>query len=260
MAVRLGFLVAAAALTLSLASPAAAQYHNGEEGFFLFLDAIYAQPRDTDDVVATLQNDLFVGPQQSVVNAALDWDSDWGGRIDFGYRWPSGSKVAVSYWQFEDDARSSGDGSLGGIANFAIGPSIYPDSFGAFGYPGFWDIGGTIEARTIDVTWRREHEFDEEWAMEWALGLRYASFEETLSGLYDYYDSSAGLFGYYAYAVNRRNKGEMYGLKVSARGEYSFSEFLTVDSTLGISLLEGEVTGTSGLTPLAACIGPTFCP
>ncbi len=260
---RIGMLVTVAALALALASPAAAQYRDEDEGFFLFLDAIYATPTETDDVVVTIQ-DFSSASVQTSSEVALDWDSEWGGRIEFGYRWPNDSDLAISYWAYENDTRSVGNGPAVGFANFAIGPSIYGYSYtyGAAGIPGHWDMVGKIEAQTIDVMWGREHDLGERFDLGWAVGLRYANFEETLSGIYDAYGSGDYYFGLYTYGADRANKGEMFGLKTSVTGEYSFSEFLTIDSTLGVSLLTGEVSGSSGITPVGPCVTGDFitCP
>jgi hypothetical protein len=268
---RIGWVAIVCVAASLLASPAAAQYNDRDKGFFLFLDAIYATPRDTDDVVVTRQENIFGTGPQSTREITLDWDEEWAGAIEFGYRWANGSTIAARYWQYENDTRATGSGSgYYGYTNFAIGPSIYYDNFGYLGnggYQGSWDIGGKMEAQTLDVMWGREHKFGDTWSVDWALGLRYANFEETLSGFYDavapdtiYYGYYA--FGLYSYGAERHNKGEMLGLRATAGGEYSFSPYLSIQSNLGFSLLDGEVTGASSITPVGPCAtGPTAdCP
>jgi len=263
---RIVLLAIACVVASLLASPAAAQYGDRDKGFFLFLDAIYATPRDTDDVVVTRQENVFGTGPQSSSEIALDWSEEWSGRIEFGYRWANGSSIAARYWQYENDTRATGSGSgYSGYTNFAIGPPIYyydTPYYGTGAAVGGWDIAGKIEAQTLDVTWGREHRFGDTWAIDWALGLRYANFEETLSGFYDAYGAGNYYAGLYSYGAERFNQGEMLGFKAAVGGEYSLSKYLSIDSSLGFSLLDGEVTGTSSITPVGPCVtGNVFdCP
>ena len=65
------------------------------------------------DVIAVTV-DTGAGPQQ-VQNQQVvltDWSSDPAGKLQFGYRWASGSEVSLTYWAFDNDQRTVGDGEV----------------------------------------------------------------------------------------------------------------------------------------------------
>ena len=253
-------ILAVASLMLAASvGTASAQYNRfyEEEGFFIFLDSVFTTPRNTDQVVATTL-DVVSSPQVEQ-RILTDWGSELAGRINLGYQWPGGTKVSISYWKFDNDERTVGDGPPGGFTNFAIGPAILVSFsyYGAAGYPGHFDISSEIEAESLDVSWGRSNEMTDGFSLEWSLGLRYAKFEETMSGFY-----GSTSFGFYSYAAAKVNEGEMTGLEAAVRGTYHFSDLFSLNAGLGLSMMDGDVSTRSSLTPVGPCnTGPLpSCP
>ena len=77
--------------------------------------------------------------------------------------------------------------------------------------------------------------------MDWSLGLRYALFEQIETATYTQ-------LGGMAYAANKSNEGEMFGLRAAVRGEYRFAEKFSFSGSIGLSFLDGELTAQSSLT------------
>ena len=240
-------------------SPAEARYRYGsyrgatsDRGFYVELEGAFANPRNTDAVVATLESvEDFGGGLNAISPVVPDWSDDLAARLTLGYQWASGNKLRLSLWGYETDQESAGNGPAAGLLHFAIGPPIYTggEYVGAFGSPGYFQMQTEISAQTADLAWAREQELGESFSMEWSLGLRYASFEETMTGLYDDANTVSPDFGLIRYAAEKSNEGEMFGARVAARGNYRVTERFFVSSSLGFSMLDGELTGWSSLTP-----------
>jgi hypothetical protein len=186
----------------------------GEEGFVVFLEAGLANPRDTDNVVAA------VGPNVVIP----EWDDDFAGRIGFGYEFGNGSTLGLAIWSFETDQDAAAIGSF----EFPIGPT---DGFE-------FDVTTEITARTVDASWAVAHEVTDAFEMEWSVGLRYASFEETTDGEYT---TMGGPLD-----AAKSSEGDMIGARLGGRGSYRLGSF-SVGAGLGLSLLDGEIEAASSL-------------
>ena len=127
----------------------------------------------------------------------------------------------------ETDQSAAGIGSF----SFPIGP-----------ISGFeFDVTTEIQASTVDATWAFMHEVNESFGMEWSVGLRSASFEETTDG---FYGTTSGTLG-----VAKLNEGTMFGAKAAGRATYRFGSF-SASGGVGLSLLNGEIEARSSLTPV----------
>jgi hypothetical protein len=263
----LTFIIVASLLLLICGTgPAEARYRYGryggsaERGFYFQLEGITTNPRNADVVVATtdvIQD--FPGGVNSTSPVIPGWDDDFAGRIVLGYQWASGNKVSITAWGFETSMASAGNGPTGGYMHFAVGPPIYTGGgyVGAFGTPGYYEMTTEITAQTVDLAWFREHELTESFGIEWSLGLRWATYEETMQGLYDDVDSTSPDFGLVRYSADKTVEGDMIGVKASLRGTYSLTQSLWFASGLGYSFLDGEVTGASVLSPIGLSNAPT---
>ena len=263
-------ITAAAVLVLLIfgAGPAEARYNygsrstggGGESGFILFLEGMLVNPRNTDTVVATsAQIQDFAGGINTVSEIVPGWQDESSGRIGFGYEWANGNKVVGSVWSFTTEQAATGNGPVGGQLYYAVGPPIYTggDYVGTTGSPGHYDMLSKIEAGLADVAFAHEHALSDSFRLEWTVGLRYASFEETMEGFYDDAASTDLTFGLVRYGASKSNKGEMIGARVGARGTYNLTQNFWFSSGLAFSLLDGEVTGTSMLTPTGLSNGPS---
>ena len=258
---RLGaWIVLGAVLLVAGVPPAeAARYRYGtsggggttsEGGFFLFLEGITANPRNTDSVVATTEAvEDFGGGTNSLTQIVPLWENDFAGRFGGGYGWGEGHSFVVSFWGFETDQASSGSGPSGGFTHFAIGPPIRRtsgDYDGDQGNPGSWETLTEIEAATADAAYVHEQAVAESFTLAWSAGLRYATYEERTNGSYD----EAGIpLGVSSFAASKSNEGEMIGLRGALRGRWRFAKSFAVDAALGLAFLDGELRGRSSLVP-----------
>ena len=252
----------AAAISVVPAQGYASGYGGAEEqGFFLFLDAALTQPADTDMVVG--ETVAASSSTQSAGKIVPDWSAGLSGRLGGGYRWATGGALSVSFWSYDDDASLAADGPAGGFLNFAIGPSTYYDGYPTFnfGIPGSAAFKASIEASTFDVAFSQTQELSDILSMEWSVGLRYAGYEDGVTGTYDLCASTGcdGGYGYLpgeiTYAAERTTKSDMFGVRAGVRGKYKISERVAVRSGLALSLLTGDVTSRSGLTPIGTLNG-----
>jgi hypothetical protein len=257
MSLRRFGILAVMALGLAASGTAQAQFSE-EEGFFLFLDTVFTTPRDTDEVIAVNVATAAPGGVQSQEVIRTDWSSDPAGQLEFGYRWANGSMVSLTYWGYEADQRTTGNGPsdspntiIGNVMYFGIGPTIYYNgtNYGVYGYYGHHDIVATIEAKSLEIEAGHQHDLSENFNLEWSVGLRWTDFSEDLSGFYDFSESTRSSFGYYRYAANKTNESSMAGLEIGVRGDYAFTKHVSINSSLGFSFLEGKVESTSGLVP-----------
>jgi hypothetical protein len=249
-------LVLAAAISVVPAQGYGSRYGGSDEqGFFLFLDAALAQPSDTDMVVGEFVT--AAGATQTSGRVAPDWGAGLSARVGGGYRWATGGALSVSFWGYDDDESFAADGPAGGFLNFAIGPATYYDGYPVFnfGIPGSAAFKAKIEASTIDVAFSQTQELSDILSMEWSVGLRYASYEDGVTGTYDLCASTGCDAGYgyapgeVAFAAERTTKSDMFGVRAGVRGKYSISERVAVRSGLALSLLTGDTNSRSGLTP-----------
>jgi len=229
------------------------QHTSGKEaGFFVFGEGISVNPRNVDAIVATLESfEDFGGGVNKLTQVNPAWENSFAGRLGVGYGWPNGNKLVGTVWGFSSDQRAAGNGPAGGATYFAVGPPIRTGSgyVGDMGQPGSFDLTTEIEAGTADLALAREHDLGESFTIEWSAGLRYASYEETTQGFYDEADFESVDFGQLSYRANKSGKGEMFGGRVAVRGSWMFAKVFSIDASLGFSFLDGELTGSSSLTP-----------
>ncbi len=236
-------------LTALVGGPAqAAKYRYGtyrggamsEAGVFLFLEGMIANPRNADQVVATVES-----ANTGLFQVIPVWDDELAGRVGIGYQWASGNKLWGSYWRFNSQTSALGSGESSDTVHYAVGPPIRTgsDTFvGANGSPGYYLMNTEITAETVDLLWAHSHKLGESLTTDWSLGLRYANFEETYSG--EYGDTpSSNLF-----VASKSSVGEMIGARAGVKGDYSITPSFSVVGALAYSLLDGELTGESGLT------------
>jgi len=239
-------------LILGLTVPVhAAKYRYGKsrqsassqgQGFFLSLDAGLTNPRNTDNVVVTVESAESVNP------IIPRWGDDLAGRLGGGYRWADGNKLQVTLWHYSGETVANTSGAaLGGNLHFTIGP---PVATGNVGGPGTIDLTTEVTAMTADVAWGKNHDLTEQFGMEWSIGLRYAKFEETHDGLYG--ELAGG-----TYRAAKSNEGEMLGARAAVRAMHRLNSRFSISGGLGFALLDGENIASSSLTPVVATSQPT---
>lgn len=216
-----------------------------EQGVILFVEGGLYNPRNVDNVVAVELSDGGA----TFLPIIPEWDEDFGGRAGLGYQWATGNSLVVSYWGYEGEVDASGSSAPGDSLAFAIGPPVFDagsgELVGDVGDPGFFAVRTEVRAETGDLTFARRHELADAFSMEWSAGARWARYEETHDGSYDEDGSPAGLD---SFAADKRLEGEMFGVRLGARGAYRVGS-VSLSSSLAFSMLDGELTGESSLTP-----------
>jgi hypothetical protein len=221
---RLMLISAIAAILLPSAALAQAYNYGGggglsgadQSGFTVSIEAGVANPRNTDNIVAAS------GPNVVIPS----WDDEFAGRLGVRYGFEGGQQIEFRFWSYDTDTSSAALGSF----EFPIGPI---DGFS-------YDVTTEIEATTADLSWGVGHQFGENFTLEWFLGLAYADFQETTSGLYG---TTSGTLTPY-----KSNEATMLGARTSSRASYRRGS-LSGEVGFSIAMLDGEIKARSMLTP-----------
>jgi hypothetical protein len=195
-------------------------YGGGEAGMVVLVEGLVANPRNADNVVATIDSGGTLFP------IVPSWDDDAAGRIGVGYRLASGDEVRLTAWGFQTRVDAAGSGAF----ELPIGPA----SGSAYA------VETEIKARTIDVSWSVPQEAGELFGIVWSVGARWAGFEETTAGQYT--------IGGAAHQAYKSNQGSMIGGRLAGRASYRRGPF-EVGTGLGLSLLSGDLEASAALTP-----------
>jgi len=224
----------------------------GESGVFLFFDASLTNPRNTDAVLATIDQIQDFGGGTNVQFPVIPiWDDEFAGRVGIGYGWSNGNRLSLSFWGYSGDQTAAGNGPSGSTTYFHVGPPIFTggDFIGDSGSPGFFDLTTEVDATLVDLAWARTQELADSFWMEWSLGLRYANYEETTAGDYDELNSTDAAFGQNSFAAAKSNEGDMIGARVAVHASYELSSHWSVGGGVGFSFLDGELTSSASMNP-----------
>ena len=82
---------------------ASAQYEPLDNWYFLYVEGGIGTPQSTDQIVGIALDPALVGQIQASTLIQPDWSSSPVFRVGGGYRWSGGSRISLSYWQFDDD-------------------------------------------------------------------------------------------------------------------------------------------------------------
>jgi len=212
------------------------------KGFFIYLEGIGVNPRNTDIVLANVQSGGVLIP------VIPSWDDELAGRLGLGYQWANGNRIEGRFMGASFSTETFNDGSQGALA-YAIGPPV--PGVGDVGSPGALSIQTEINTTTADILFGHIHQVGERFTLDWTAGLRYAFYEETSNGVYAQLGGSN-------YDADKSNEGEMIGVRLGLRGEYRFASKFSIAGTLAFSFLDGELTGTSMLTPVGSTTPASF--
>ena len=208
---------------------------SGESGFLVVVEGGIANPRNTDNVVAT---DIAAG---AVVPLVPSWEDDASGRLALGWGWGNGSRILAGYWGFATDVEATGSGSFAA----AIGPPIFDGADYHGDVIGFFASRTEIEAETADLEFGVEHEATDRLMLDWLVGMRYARFEEIHRAGYD---EAPAPIGFDSFVARKSNEGEMVGARAGFGGRYRLGP-ISFGARLALSFLDGTLTAASSLTP-----------
>lgn len=201
-------------------------YHDlSESSWELLLEAGVANPRNTDNIVAA------VGPNVVIPT----WSDEFAGRLGVGYKTRGMSQFGFRFWGFKIDTQASGVGAF----EFPIGPTSGTR----------FDVVTEIQARSADFSWILVQQVNKSFRMDWALGLQYATFEDTTDGTYG---TSGG-----PRTAAKSNEAGMLGARIGGRATYRAGSF-SGSAGLALSLLDGEIEASSSLTPQPAGTVPLY--
>lgn len=210
---------------------------SGEEGFFVQFEPMLSNPRNTDAVVAS---SVSTGGAPALNFSLIpDWDGDFAGRLTAGYSWSDGKKLFGSIWSTTSEQTASAVAPAGTEYGITIGPALPTGDGSASSYA----FATEVSASLADIGFSKTQEMGDGFEMEWAISLRYANFEETMDGIY------AGVDGYARSVVAlKSNEGDMIGGRVGVRGRYFMTDSISATASLGMTMLDGEITSSSSLT------------
>jgi len=257
---RTGVALAAMMLILAAGSADAARYRYGgysrggqESGVVISIEGGLFNVRNAGIVYGTSESlEVFGGGLNEVSVLIPASEDDLAGRLGIGYQWANGNRLTASYGNFSTETSAAADGPLNGVLHYAIGPpiSLGGGSFvGDSGSPGAFNLMTETDITAADLSFGRQHEIGDEFFMEWSAGVRYATYEETTGGFYDDSVSSASSFGDNRYTVDKSLDGSMIGARIAARGNFFLSTSFSISAGVGLAFLDGEIVGSSGLTP-----------
>ena len=227
MKVLIGFTVL---VLVAFATPVAAA-DNDFEGWFAALDLALTQPNSLDH---NLYNSFGFVPVEFNERHVLDNDSDFTFSVDFGYSWGEMGSLRVSYWNFDNEDRQTGD----------MTGYFYPAIFG-YGYYGsldylsdpFLDARAEVEATTYDVDYVRPIEVGDNFTLNWLVGLRVAQYEETQSiELND---------GSYYYTETKQFESDAFGLRVGVTAVMGFGDNFALEGGMAVSFMQADTEGVA---------------
>ncbi len=234
-------------------APAALAAHDPDrKGWFIDLGGAGVTPGNVNTPI------LFSAPADGALSGGsgdfasevewMDFDSDFAFRVGGGYSWGKQGALQVSYWEYSDTGSSDGFsdsyyyGSGDNYNWFGVGPTA---AFGySFYYPVEWDFEQEIEARTVDVEYTRTHQMNSPLVLTWGVGLRFAEFDEDVTGEY-LVDPGVGN---YRFPAERNLDGDGWGFTGSVGAGYDFNDYFGLATNLRVGFINSDVDATHEIT------------
>ena len=238
MRLRLPALAGIAFVALLLAPAAQAAHDPDWEGWFFQLDGALVTPGNTNTATYMRAPNSVVGGFFGAESEVewVDWEDDVAFRASVGYSFGSMGAIRVSYWTYDDTQENSGsDYDFYGGAWFTVGPvtNMY------FSYLSVsdteWDFEQTLEAETWDVEYTRTKQVGNPLLLTFGVGLRVASFTDTLEGQYTLPDVDPN--NPFPFPATRTIDSDGFGITGSIGAEYDFSDLFGMSSNLRVGFL-----------------------
>jgi len=240
MRLRLPALAGLAFAALLLAPAAQAAHDPDWEGWFIQLDGALVTPGNTDTAThmrtPTAQGSL-VGVESEV--DWVEWDDDIAFRGSIGYSFGSKGAIRVSYWTYDDTTESEGaDYDAYGASWWTVGP-ITNIGF-TYYYPAdtTWQFEQTLEAETWDIEYTRTKQVGNPLILTFGVGVRIASFTDTLEGVYSFDPIGDPNI---RFPASRSIDSDGIGLTGSIGAEYDFSDMFGISSNLRVGFLTADI-------------------
>jgi len=210
------------------------------KGFYISLDAAITQPNSLDHHYAN--HVVFSTTPETMELLVLDDDSDFTGKLTFGYGFGEMGKLQISWWGFDNE--DSLDNTLVG--------GVYPTIFGYGMSDGLYPYNSTygvkfstsakVQADTLDIDYIRSFEPGKKVTIGLLAGLRIASWEEDQSFEADedsvYYPGTD-------YTQGKHFESDAIGMKLGTNLEWGFTEHFALVGSAVWSFMQADTEGES---------------
>lgn len=208
------------------------------KGFYVALDAAITQPNSLDHHYANHVN--YSPTPETMELLVLDSDSDFTGKLIFGYGFGEMGKLQISWWGFDNE--DSLDNTLVG--------GVYPTIFGYGMSDGQYPYNGTtgvtfstsaqVQAETIDIDYIRSFEPGKKMTIGLLAGLRIASWEEDQA-----FEADDNYYPGVDYRQGKHFESDAIGLKLGTVLEWGFTEHFSMVGSAVWSFMQADTEGTS---------------
>lgn len=212
-------------------------------GFFLFGDFLTTEPTNAGQQIGSLEREL---PDDTVRlgRLAFDYGADPSFRTGLGFDGGDGGRVTVSFWDYSEE-----------LSDIRSVPAEFRlDSFNSTDYEGPFSLDSmaSIDASSLTLDFRKDHDLSGDWTFRWRVGLRRVEYEESQSLV----ATSQGRLGpgVACGGINepvcdegedrRRLDVDAFGVVVGVGGSYELGNRTSLVGELAISLLSGESDST----------------
>jgi len=250
MRLRLPALAGLAFAAIVLAPAAQAAHDPDWKGWFFQLDGALVTPGNTNTATLMKGPNALLGGINGVESEVewVDWDDDIAFRGSVGYSFGSMGSLRVSYWTYDDTAESGGTDpyDYNGAVWWTVGPVTNIQL--SYYYPiadVTWDFEQTIEAETWDIEYARTKQVGNPLTLTFGVGIRVASFTDTLEGVYGFGPPGDPNF---RFPASRVIDSDGIGITGSIGAEYDFSDMFGISSNLRVGFLTADVDMEHSLT------------
>lgn len=226
-----------------LAAPAAQA--DDHEGWYLLAEAAMATPGNTNTALTSSALE-WTGSRSGTAESEvvwMEWEDDPAFSIGFGYSMGEKGRIQVSYWDYSGEAEMDGTAGGSGLYTFFnVGPttSIYYSFYYTFDY----DFTQEIDASALDLEFLRTTELNSPVTIDWGVGLRLLSFEDTVDGVY----VDSGLPTGHRFPASRRIESDGYGLTGSVGVGYGFGDRFGLSTDMRVGFVISDVDAQSEIT------------
>lgn len=234
-------MTSAIAVLVLLAAPAA-RAADDHKGFYILADAALATPGNTN--TAILSSGLEDGGQTGSFDSEvvwMDWDDDLAWNLGFGYSFGEKGRIQVSYWSYSGEADIDGTGpDNNNYSWFNIGP-VASVGYSFYETPFDYDFNQEIDATALDIDFLRTTHLNSPVTVDWGVGLRILSFEDSVEG--SYVDDSGNRF-----PASRLIESDGFGFSGTLGVGYDFNNRFGVSTGMKVGFVVSDVDAETEVT------------
>ncbi|MFQ5700632.1 MAG: Lpg1974 family pore-forming outer membrane protein [Acidobacteriota bacterium] len=206
-----------------------------DSGWFITLDAALTQP-NVDQEYA-VQTDTTGFPVRNTRHT-FDSDIDTSFRAGFGYGFGAGrGTLRVTYWEF-DNTDGESKNLKGMIEPLVFGEGYYSPFYYLSSASGVsTEFTSDIDAITIDVDYLRSMTAGRRMRVNWLLGFRVASYDET--------QTFTGSDAFYVLKQEKELESDAFGVRVGAEAQFNLGRYFMLTGGLTASILQADTNGAA---------------